>query len=302
MPKERIGFIGAGSMGKAMARRLLDAHYEVIFTSRRPETVRELEAAGAKPVPTPLVAADESDILMTCLPSDTELFEIYLGPEGALEHLHRGATVIDFSTTSPMIIQRIAAEASLRQIQVIDAPVSGGVYGAERGTLTIMAGAAPEVLEQNRTILSVLGTQIFAVGDVGMGKVFKIINNLLAGATMALIGEALAVAANAGTDLSLLYEVVGSSSGTSAMWMDSVPKLLSSTEHPVGFRLDLMRKDLGLATALGRDLETPMPLAALVDQLFTAACARGMGEQNAFNVAKFVAELAGVTLPGAAES
>jgi 3-hydroxyisobutyrate dehydrogenase-like beta-hydroxyacid dehydrogenase len=285
-------------MGKAMVRRLLTAHYDVIVTSRRPETSAELEAAGAKTVPTPLIVADESDILMTCLPADTELFEIYLGPEGALEHLHQGATVIDFSTTSPMIIQRIAAEAASRQIQVLDAPVSGGVYGAERGTLTIMVGASPEVFEQNRSILSVLGTKIYPVGDVGMGKVFKIINNLLAGTTMALIGEALAVAANAGADLSLLYEVVGSGSGTSAMWMDSVPKLLSSTEHPVGFRLDLMRKDLGLATALGRDLDTPMPLTALADQLFTVACARGVGEQNAFDVAGLVTRLASIRLPG----
>lgn len=297
MPKEKIGFIGAGSMGKAMVRRLLAAHYDVIVTSRRPEAAAELETAGAKTVPTPLIVADKSDILMTCLPSDTELFEIYLGPEGALEHLHQGATVIDFSTTSPMIIQRIAAEAASRQIQVIDAPVSGGVYGAEHGTLTIMVGAPQEVFEQNRSLLSVLGTQLYPVGDVGMGKVFKIINNLLAGTTMVLIGETLAVAANAGADLSLLYEVVGSSSGTSAMWMDSVPKLLSSAEHPVGFRLDLMRKDLGLATALGRDLDTPMPLTALADQVFTAACARGMGERNAFDVANLVTTLAGVRLP-----
>lgn len=298
MPKERIGFIGVGSIGKAMVRRLLAAHYDVTFTSRRPKTVAELEAAGAKPVPTPLIVADESDILMTCLPSDTELFEIFLGPEGALEHLHRGATVIDFSTTSPMIVQRIAAEASLRQIQVIDAPVSGGVYGAEHGTLTIMAGATPAVFEQHQAVLAVLGTKIYAVGDVGMGKVFKIINNLLVGTTMVLIGEALALAANAGADLSLLHEVVGLSSGTSAMWMDSVPKLLSAIESPVGFRLDLMRKDMGLATALGRDLGTPVPVTALADQCFAMACARGMGEQNAYDVAKLVTELARVSPAG----
>ena len=298
MLKEKIGFIGAGSMGKAMIRRLLAAHYDVTFTSRRPETVAELEVAGAKSVPTPLIVADESDILMTCLPSDTELFEIYLGPEGALEHLHRGATVIDLSTTSPMIMQRIATEASSRQIPVIDAPVSGGVYGVEQGTLTIMVGAEPEIFEQNRSILTVLGTRTFHVGDVGMGKVFKIINNLLAGATMVLIGEALALAENVGADLSLLYEVVGASSGTSAMWMDSVPKLLNAEESPVGFQLCLMRKDLGLATALARDLETPIPMTALAEQLFTTACARGMGEQDALDVAKLITALAGVTLPG----
>lgn len=297
MPKEKIGFIGVGSMGKAMVKRLLAAHYDVTFSSRNSEKMAELEAAGAKPVPTPLLVADTSDILMTCLPSDTELFEIYLGPEGALEHLHRGATVIDFSTTSPMMMQRIATEASARQIQVIDAPVSGGVYGAEQGTLTIMAGAEPEVLELNRTILSVIGTRIFHVGDVGMGKVFKIINNMLAGSTMVLLGEALALAANAGADLSLLNEVISTSSGASAMWMDCVPKLLNSTRSPVGFQLCLMQKDMGLAAALGRDLETPLPVTALADQFFTAACARGMGEQDAFAVAKLVAALAGVSLP-----
>jgi 3-hydroxyisobutyrate dehydrogenase-like beta-hydroxyacid dehydrogenase len=296
MPRQQIGFIGVGAMGKAMALRLLAAEYEVIFTTRRTKTAQELEAAGAKPVPTPLIVAAQSNVLMTCLPADSELFQIYLGPEGALEYLHRGATVIDFSTTSPMMIQRIASEASSRQIRVVDAPVSGGVLGAENGTLTIMVGSAPELFEETRTILGVLGSQLFHVGDIGMGKVFKIINNLLAGTTMVLIGEALALAANAGADLSMLYQVISTSSGGSAMWNHSVPKLLDSAERPVGFRLDLMRKDLGLASALAQDLDTPVALTSLASQVFTAACAQSMGQQDAVDVAKLITGVAKVDL------
>ena len=114
--KDRIGFIGVGTMGLPMARRLLAAGYHVGFTPRRQQAAEALEAAGGRAFPTPLVVADHSDTLLTCLPSDRELFEVYLGPGGVLEHLGPGATVIDLSTTSPMIMQRIVAEAQRRSI------------------------------------------------------------------------------------------------------------------------------------------------------------------------------------------
>lgn len=292
MSTEQIGFIGVGSMGLPMARRLIEAGYSVRFTSRRPEAVEQLSAAGATALPTPLVVAEESDIVMSCLPADEELFQVYLGPEGVIERMRPGGTIIDFSTASPMIIQRIASEAAAREIRVVDAPVSGGVYGAERGTLTLMVGCAEPVLEEIRPILEVLGQRIYYVGDVGLGKVFKIINQMLVGTTHVLVGEALSLAANAGADLELLYEVVKSSSGNSNVWSDAVPKLLQKSENDVGFRMNLMRKDVALANALGSDLGTPLPLTALAQQVFTAACTRGMGQENAHEVARLMGRLA----------
>lgn len=302
MANKRIGFIGVGAMGLPMALRLCQAGYDVVFTSRREEAVERLTAAGATAVPTPLLVASQSDVLMSCLPADDDLFQVFLGPDGVIEHLQPGGTIIDFSTTSPMMIQRIAAEAVRRQIRVVDAPVSGGVYGAERGTLTLMVGADSAILEEVRPLLEVLGSQIYHVGDVGLGKVFKIINNLLTGTTLVLVGEALSLAANAGADLSLLYEVVKASSGNSAAWSDAVPTLLRAAaegDQPApspGFRLELMRKDLKLAEALGADLGTPLALTTLALQFYTAACSRGMAKEDAKQVGRLVARLANADL------
>jgi 3-hydroxyisobutyrate dehydrogenase-like beta-hydroxyacid dehydrogenase len=283
-------------MGLPMARRLLAAGHQVIFSSRRQHATDVLEAAGGRAVPTPLIVADECDLCLTCLPADDQLNEVYLGPEGVLEHLKPGTMIIDFSTTSPMIIQRIAAEASERQIRVVDAPVSGGIYGAERGILTIMVGCTPEALEEARPVLATLGDQIFHVGDVGMGKVFKIINNMLSGTMLVMVGEALSLAANAGADLELVNQVIASSSGSSRIWTDAAPKLIRSGSGPAGFRLELMRKDVRLAASLGEDLGTPTPLTSLALQFYTAACARGMGKGDATDIARLVSRFAGARL------
>src|SRR5919206_1556861 len=175
----RIGFVGVGSIGLPIAKRLLQGGYSLVFSSTNRQSTEALESLGGKGVPTPLIVAEESDIFMTALPSDREMAEVYLGPEGVLEHLRAGKTIVDFSTTSPMIMQRVATEARQRNVRVIDAPVSGGVYGAEHGTLTIMAGGDADVIEEMLPIFETLSERVFLVGDIGMGKVFKIINNLL---------------------------------------------------------------------------------------------------------------------------
>ncbi len=291
MDKPRIGFVGLGTMGRPMALRLIEAGYEVLVADRRPEATRPLEAAGAIALPTPLLVADEADVLMSCLPSDHELFELYIGPEGALEHLRPGAIVIDFSTASPMMIQRIAADATLRQIQVVDAPVCGGPVEAQQGRLTLIVGAEPAVFEHVLAFLQVLGQEIHFVGRPGMGKVIKLVNNLIVGSALVLIGEALALAANAGADLQKVFEVIRSSSGGWQLWNEVVPELLRPPASVANFRLDLMMKDLELAVRLGADLGSPLPLTALAYQFYVAAGAHGMGQAPAHEVARVIARL-----------
>jgi 3-hydroxyisobutyrate dehydrogenase-like beta-hydroxyacid dehydrogenase len=295
--EQRIGFIGVGSMGLPMAKRLLAAGYPLCFSTRRQAASDALEAEGGVALPTPLLVADQSDILMTCLPADSELFQVYLGPDGVIEHLRPESVIVDFSSASPMIMQQIASEALMRNIQVVDAPVSGGTYGAEHGVLTIMVGSEPAAFERVLPLLEVLGEEIVRVGDVGMGKVFKTINNILTGTTMVLVGEVLALAANAGADLRKLYDVVGASSGNSNVWSDIVPKLIEQhAGEPVGFRLELLRKDLALAESLGEDLDTPLPLTSLGHQFYIGACARGLGHRHAHEIARVTAWAAGVEL------
>jgi 2-hydroxymethylglutarate dehydrogenase len=297
MPEERIGFIGVGAMGKPIAARFLQAGYRLSFNSSRKSTVAELESAGATALPTPLLVADQADVLITCLPADSELFQVYLGPDGVIEHLQPGDLIIDLSSTSPMMMQRVADEARARNVQVVDAPVSGGTYGAEHGILTVTVGASDEAFERAKPLLEVFGKEIVHVGNVGMGKIFKTVNNILTGTTMVLVGEVLALAASAGADLQALYKTVGASSGNSNVWQDIVPKLLDGDQDSsVGFRLDLMRKDMGLAVSLGEDLDIPLPLTSLAKQFYIGACARGLGARNAHEIARLAALAAGAQL------
>ncbi len=295
--KPTLGFIGLGNMGRPMVLRLLEAGYRVLVSDRRWEVAQALELHGAEAVPTPLLVADQVDVFLTCLPGDEELFEVYIGPEGALEHLKPGAMVIDLSTASPMMVQRIADEARARQIDVIDAPVGGGPAEARNGNLTIIVGADAAVFERALPILQTLGRDVFLVGDPGMGKVVKLVGNLIAGVSLILIGEALALAANAGADLTRVYEVIRSSSGGWKLWAEVVPELLGEARG-VGFRLELMKRDMELAMRLGNDVGSPVPLAALAHQFYVAAMARGWGGLAAHEVARLVGRLANVQFSG----
>lgn len=295
--KPTLGFIGLGNMGRPMVLRLLKAGYRVLVSDRRWEVAQALELHGAEAVPTPLLVADQVDVFLTCLPGDEELFEVYIGPEGALEHLKPGAMVIDLSTASPMMVQRIADEARARQIDVIDAPVGGGPAEARNGNLTIIVGADAAVFERALPILQTLGRDVFLVGDPGMGKVVKLVGNLIAGVSLILIGEALALAANAGADLTRVYEVIRSSSGGWKLWTEVVPELLGEARG-VGFRLELMKRDMELAMRLGNDVGSPVPLAALAHQFYVAAMARGWGGLAAHEVARLVGRLANVHFSG----
>ena len=289
--KPTLGLVGLGNLGRAIALRLLGAGYRLLVNDRRWEVAQALELHGATAIPTPLLLAEEVDMFLTCLPGDEELFEVYIGPEGALEHLRPGATVIDFSTASPMMMQRIDREARLRQIDVVDAPVGGGPVEANSGQLTMMVGAEPAVFERMMPLLGVLGREIYLVGPPGMGKVVKLINQLLAGVSLVVIGEALALAANAGADLATVHEALRSSTGGWKLWRDVVPELLRESGE-VSFRLELMKRDMELAMRLGSDVGSPVPMTALAHQFYVAAMARGWGQLPAREVARLVGRLA----------
>lgn len=288
-----LGFVGLGNMGRPIVLRLLESGYPVVVSDRRWEVAQALELHGAEAVPTPLLVADRAEVFMTCLPGDEELFEVYIGPEGALEHLRPGALVIELSTASPMSVQRLAQEAKLRQIDVVDAPVGGGPNEAAAGTLTVMVGAEAGAFERALPILQVLGREIYRVGDPGMGKVVKLVNSLLTGVGLVLIGEALSLAANAGADLHEVYRAIRSSSGGWKLWSEAVPELLEEPKRG-GFRLELMKRDMELAMRLGNDVGSPVPFAALAHQFYVAAVARGWGGLGAHEVARLVGRLANV--------
>ena len=297
----RLGFIGVGAMGLPMARNLLRAGYSLTFCTRRDAAAEALGAAGGSRVADAPAVAAACDVLLTCLPADAEIAAVLLGDGGALTSLRPGATLIELSTASPEIVCALAEAGVPREIAVLDAPVSGGVSGAEAAALSIMVGGDAAVLERCRPILAAMGQQLYHVGPVGMGKVFKLCNQYLNGATTALVGEALTLGAKAGADLPLLVEVITASSGASRALTGAAPALLAATPPPVGFRLDLMRKDVGLALALGNAVGAPLATGAVAHQLYTAASASGLGGRNHTELGKLFAQLAGADLGAGAE-
>ncbi len=292
----RLGFIGVGAMGLPMGLNLLKAGFTLAFCTSRPVAAEPLIAAGATQVDSPAAVAAACDVLLTCLPADNEIAAVLLGEGGAVEALREGGTIIELSTASPALMRQVAEAAATRGIVLLDAPVSGGVGGAEAATLSIMVGGAADDLAACRPILEALGKHIYHVGPVGMGKVFKLCNQYLAAANTALIGEALTLGANAGADLSLLVEVIAVSSGASRSLGGAAENLFAAAPLPPGFRLDLMRKDLGLALALGAETRTPLTTGAVAYQLYGAASASGYGDRNYAEVGTVVAQLAGVSL------
>ncbi len=294
--RPRIGFIGVGAMGQPMARNLLNAGFPLAFCTSRDDAADALNAAGGTRVGDPVAVASSCDVLLTCLPADAQIEEVLLGPNSALDALRPGGTLIELSTASPGLMRRIGERAAAKGVAMLDAPVSGGVSGAENATLAIMVGGDADALNVSRPVLDAMGKNIYHVGPVGMGKVFKLCNQYLAGATNVLVGEALTMGALAGADLRLLVEVISASSGASRAMTGAAPVLLSPTPMPVGFRLDLMRKDVGLALALGAETRAPLTTGAVAYQLYGAASAAGLGDRNYTELGGLLAQLVGTSL------
>ena len=291
MTNLRIGYIGVGAMGLPMALNLRRAGYPVGFMTRRSVAADALTAAGATRYDTPAAVAQASDVVCLCVPADAEIEDALYRPDGVLAGLTSGGIVVEMSTATPGVVQRAAQIAAQQGVAMLDCPVSGGVGGAQRGTLTLIVGGDADVLEQCRPALATMGEQIYHVGPVGMGKVFKLINQMLNGVQLALVSEALAIGARSGADIPLLYEVIRASSGDSTAWKNAVPILTGPLDGPVGFKLDLMRKDIRLALQLGQEQNLPLDVASVAYQQYAAAAALGLGERNAAEVGRVLERL-----------
>jgi 3-hydroxyisobutyrate dehydrogenase-like beta-hydroxyacid dehydrogenase len=287
----RLGYVGVGAMGLPMALNLRKAGFPVAFVTGRQGTADELTAAGAARHDSARAVAAASDVVCMCVPADAEIDDALYRDDGILAGLARDGVIIEMSTATPGVVQRAAERAARQGAHVLDVPVSGGVTGAQKGTLTLMVGGDAAVLERCRPALAAMGANIYHVGPVGMGKTFKIINNMLAGAQSALAAEALALGVRAGADLNLLHDVVKVSSGDSSAWRGALGMLAAGMDGPVGFKLDLMRKDVGLALQLGRESNVPLSIAGAAYQQYTAAAAGGLGSRNAAEVGRVMERL-----------
>lgn len=296
---KRVGFIGLGAMGKPMATRLVQAGYRVIVCAHRNRTVvAELVQQGAYQADNLAGVAAVADVVITMLPDASEVEEVCFGLHGIASGkvAERALVVIDMSTISPLATRTIAARLQEVGIAMLDAPVSGGVWRAETGELTIMVGGEATLLEQQRDMLSVLGSTIVHAGPTGHGEIVKIANNMIVGMLMPALSEALTLAVKAGANLDILRQVIRTSSGANYVLEKWLPNTLFREQYEGGFALDLMRKDLGIALEVGRELDIPLHEAGLAYQLFTQAKGLGYGREDMSAISKLYQEAANISI------
>jgi 3-hydroxyisobutyrate dehydrogenase len=294
----QVGFIGIGVMGRPMTLNLLKAEHHVTIYARHPEKpeVQEVLNAGAKLAPSSRAVAMASDIVITMLPNSPQVEEVVAGPYGILEGARKGLIIIDMSTIAPTISRKLAQEASIHGVHLLDAPVSGGSQGAVNGTLTIMVGGEREIFEQARPVLEAMGKKenIFHVGPNGAGEVIKLVNNVLCGAIAAAIAESFVLGVKAGTDVDTMAKIIGVSTGASWQLANQFPLRAFNGSFQPGFMTDLLHKDLGLALDLAAENSVPVAMTALTRQMYEMARAEGYGREDYTSLLKVLEQMAGV--------
>ena len=277
----KIAFIGLGNMGGSMAQNLLKSGHQVFGYDLSETALQHFAQAGGIVCDSPQAAAKQAEVVVSMLPAAKHVREVYLGEHGILEVLQAGSLCIDSSTIDPQTIQEIAAAAQAKQIQVCDAPVSGGTLGAKDGTLTFMVGADEATFEAVKPVLSYMGKNLVHCGAVGTGQVAKICNNLILGISMTAVAEGMALGAKLGIDPQALAGVINSSTGrcwSSEIynpWPDICENAPASRGYTDGFAAQLMLKDLGLAVDAAQQAEQPVVLGSMVQKLYQQLCQEG---------------------------
>jgi 3-hydroxyisobutyrate dehydrogenase len=294
--KEKIGFIGLGTMGKPMGFNLMKAGYELMVYDINPKPVKEFQEKGAAVGQSIREVAGKSDVVITMLPNSGDVETVVLKEGGVMEGLRSHSIVIDMSTIDPSVSRKIAKVLREREIHMLDAPVSGGQMGAEAGTLAIMVGGEEEVFKRCLSILKAIGKNVYYCGASGNGEIVKIVNNLMAGIFRLASAEALALGVKAGVPLKVLYDVINESSGQSrSMQVYSASKPFKGDYEP-GFAAELMHKDLGLALNLGKEERVPLPIGALSQQIFTHLLSSGLGKKDTGVIFKVMEDLLNIKI------
>jgi len=299
----RIGCIGLGHIGPHLAANLLAGGHEVAVHDLDRDTADELVAAGAVWAASPAATAQAADAVITCLPSVAAVTEVVAGANGLLKGFAPGAVWIEMSTNDPRELGRLAGLLAERGVDTLEAPVTGGVHNASSGTITILVGGEEEVFLRHESVFRTIGGKVFFVGELGKASSIKVVSNMLAFIHIAASAEAFMLCKRSGIDLRLAWEILRASSGDSFILETESTTILSGS-YDVGFSFDLCLKDLGLAMALGRDLDVPLDIAGTVEQLFVRGRARYGGAAEYAMVAKLLEDACGADLraPGFPET
>ena len=289
----RVGFVGLGTMGGAMAANVARAGFPVTAWNRTPGRADHLAEVGVVVATSPAAVAAASDLVVTIVSDTPDVEAVLFGPAGVAEGAAPGCLVVDMSTISPSATRDFAARLAGRGVAMLDAPVSGGSEGAKKGTLSIFVGGDLADLERARPALAAMGTTITHVGPIGSGQAVKAVNQVILAGTYLGVAEGIVLAIKAGLDVE---QVVGALSGGAAQsWVlaNRSGRMLDN-DYPLGFKVALHRKDLGIALALARETGTALPVSALCEQIEAELIGKGHADDDMSAVARAIRGLSGL--------
>lgn len=287
-----IGFIGAGVMGKPMAKNILKSGYPLILYARNPDKVKDLINEGAQLVSSPSEVAKKCGIIVLSLPFDPEVTEIITGKEGLLSSANSNSLIIDTTTGTPQnSIEMASLLAASKGIDYIDAPVSGGVQGAIEGTLTFIAGGSEKAIGKAKPILNAMGSVIFRVGDVGTGRTLKALNQIISAINTLTICETVVLGEKLGVTAEKFYEVLSHCAANSYHLQSKMPNFIIPGKFDTGHRIEMMIKDLEIALQIARDVNMPMYLSSLGTQMYRAGSANGFAKKDISAMVKYLGSI-----------
>jgi 3-hydroxyisobutyrate dehydrogenase-like beta-hydroxyacid dehydrogenase len=297
MAERNIGFVGVGRMGGRMARRVLEAGYALTVYDTTEAAIAPLVAMGARAEESPAAVASTTDMVLASLPTPPVVEAVALGPKGILEG-QRSKIFVDMSTTGATYAKRVAAGLAAKGIVAVDAPVSGGITGAERGTLAVMVSCPEETFETVKPVLDCIGKVFFVGKQPGQGQTMKLLNNLLSATAMAISSEALVAGVKAGLDAKQIIDVINAGSGRNTATQDKIPRCVIPRTFDFGFAIGLLNKDIRLCLQEADALGVPMVVGSAVRQMLSIATASEGAEADMTEIVKPIEKWAGVRVGG----
>lgn len=289
--EEIIGFIGLGIMGKPMARNLLRAGYPLVVYNRSRPAMEALAEDGARPGTSPKDVASQATVIILMLPDSPDVEQVVFGPDGVAEGIRPGSVLVDMSSISPVTAVKVAEALAEKGADALDAPVSGGDVGAAEGTLSIMVGGPEDVFERILPILQILGKSIVLCGGHGAGQTTKLCNQVLVALQLEAVGEALVLGAKAGVDPAKIVQVLGGGLARCGVLENRGMRIVGRDFEP-GFRVRLHYKDLKNALSAAQAYGVPLPMTALVTEMFKRLQLAGKGDLDHSAIVTFLEELA----------
>ena len=285
----KLGFIGIGLMGRPMTLRLLAAGHEVTVWNRNREKLAPVLKKGARAAASPAAVARAAEIVMLCVTDQRAVEEVLFGADGVAAGAKRGLLVVDFSSIAPAAARDFSRRLEKEGVGLVDAPVSGGVAGAEKGTLAIMAGGSADHVERARPAVMHLAQRFTRMGDSGAGQTTKLCNQIIVGSLIAVIAEAVRLAESAGVDARMLPEALKGGFADSAPLQVFGARMAARTFEPSLGAVSIMLKDLENAAAVAKEKTVPLPMARTAAELYRLLTAQGRGEKEISTIIELLA-------------